>query len=492
MSEHEKEIHVASEKRGAAPAAKRLADVRGGTNKNLHVGIVGAGICGLVAAYELEQLGCTSIILEADKNHVGGRLRTFRFDDGSYVEAGAMRIPEEHHLTRSYVSELGLTLRPFIQSNPKAVIRLRGQTRRKEASGELGSLFTSDSGQRPNDADAVWQRTISDTLVALSAEEIADLYKNKPQTKKIRDLDQLSLVGFLSSQGINDHSIEYLAGIYGIEAALHISLTEHLREEHEGVWVEKFDEVVGGMDQLASALQNKIKGPVQSGAFVKSIDQSSSDVRIGYTQDNIEKSISVDCVVVTAPLPVVRSLHFSPKLSGKKHDAIRRIFYDSSTKVIARSSRRFWEEDDGIFGGGSFHDDLLGSVWYPNDNLDQDPVISAQSSAFLASYSWGQLARRVPNQRSQIVDALAELHPSLRDNPSQIKDLRFWSWDRFPLTQGAYAFFRPGEHTSLFRELLRPEGRIYFAGEHASLAHSWIQGAIESALHAVEQITQGA
>lgn len=492
MTTSEYAEQIGSEKLGAEPSIERLATVRRGANREQHIAIVGAGICGLVAAYELEALGFRTTILEADKTHVGGRVRTMRFDDGTYVEAGAMRIPAEHHLTRAYIAEMGLQLRPFVQSNSSAFIRLRGETRRKADTFELARHFRSPEGADPKDPDAVWEETVSKAVKALSEEELADLYRIYPQTEKIRSFDQLSLVGFLGAQGVSDRSIEYLAGVYGIEAALHISLTEHLREEHEAVWLEKFDEIVGGTDLLAFKLREKIKGNIHLGALVKSISQTQDEVSLGYTKDGVSSSLSADQVIVTAPLPIVRQIEFNPMLSGSKQDAIRRIFYDSSTKVIARTTRRFWEADDGIYGGGSHHDDVLGSVWYPNDNLDEDSTVSEKASAFLASYSWGQLARRVPSQRGQIVEALAELHPSLASDLSQITKLHVWSWDRYPLAQGAYAFFRPGEHSSLFRELVRSEGRVHLAGEHASLAHSWIQGAIESAIHTVKKISEGA
>ena len=75
---------------------------------------------GLVAAYELERRGHRVTILEADTRHIGGRARTLRFADGLYGEAGAMRIPTRHLLTRHYVREFGLPLRPFVYSNPQA------------------------------------------------------------------------------------------------------------------------------------------------------------------------------------------------------------------------------------------------------------------------------------------------------------------------------------------------------------------------------------
>jgi monoamine oxidase len=64
--------------------------------------IVGAGMAGLVAGYELANAGHDPVILEA-QNRVGGRIYTLRrFAPGLYAEAGAMRIPRVHDLTLGY------------------------------------------------------------------------------------------------------------------------------------------------------------------------------------------------------------------------------------------------------------------------------------------------------------------------------------------------------------------------------------------------------
>src|SRR5690349_2971112 len=105
---------------GAAVGERLFREVRAAAagELKLEVVIVGAGLAGLVAAYELEQRGHAVTILEADQAHVGGRARTLRFEDGLYGEAGAMRVPKRHLVTRQYLKQFGCELRPFVQSNP--------------------------------------------------------------------------------------------------------------------------------------------------------------------------------------------------------------------------------------------------------------------------------------------------------------------------------------------------------------------------------------
>ncbi|TMH64658.1 MAG: hypothetical protein E6H48_16535 [Betaproteobacteria bacterium] len=102
----------------AASALPALAAVPERRSK-LHVVIVGAGLACLVSAYELEKRG-HRVTSSRRLRHIGGRVRTLRFADGHYGEAGAMRIPKRHGLTRRYIAQFGLPLRSFVHSNDKA------------------------------------------------------------------------------------------------------------------------------------------------------------------------------------------------------------------------------------------------------------------------------------------------------------------------------------------------------------------------------------
>ena len=84
--------------------------------------ILGAGMAGLVAAYELTKLGHDVTVLEA-RTRPGGRVHTLRepFSDGLFAEEGAARIPENHDLTHKYVKEFALPLEPFYPSRLNAL-----------------------------------------------------------------------------------------------------------------------------------------------------------------------------------------------------------------------------------------------------------------------------------------------------------------------------------------------------------------------------------
>lgn len=108
----------------------------------------------------------------------------------------------------------------------------------------------------------------------------------------------------------------------------------------------------------------------------------------------------------------------------------------------------------------------------------------------LASYTWADDAERwaslPPRDRlEQALENIAAIHPQITQT---YEGGASYAWHDDPHAGGAFAMFEPGQQTRLYADIIRPEGRIHFAGEHASLAHAWIQGSIESGLRAASEI----
>ena len=103
-------------------------------------------------------------------------------------------------------------------------------------------------------------------------------------------------------------------------------------------------------------------------------------------KDNRLVRVEGDFILCTLPFPVVTRLEVEPAFSGAKQRAIRELSYDSATKVLAVTRRRFWEQEEGIFGGGTYTDLPTATTWYPSDNATaRDPKVSTAPAVFLAS-----------------------------------------------------------------------------------------------------------
>jgi monoamine oxidase len=109
------------------------------------------------------------------------------------------------------------------------------------------------------------------------------------------------------------------------------------------------------------------------------------------------------------------------------------------------------------------------------------------------SYLMGTSAQKVAalppaDQLNLAVRETERVFPGMRDNydGGVVK-----VWDDDPWARGAMAYLAPGEVRSLEPHIARPEGRIHFAGEHASSLRGWMQGALESSLRVVREINLG-
>jgi monoamine oxidase len=284
------------------------------------------------------------------------------------------------------------------------------------------------------------------------------------------------------------------AGLHLESVLTSAALTAFFHEELEEIWTRDLHGIEGGMDRLPHGIAARLETPPRMGCEVIAIEQDPSRGKAAaiYRQGGGEHREEGDFVLCTPPFPVLRTLAAAPSFSGAKQRAIRQLQYESATKVLAVTERRFWETDDGIYGGSTFTDLPSQATVYPSDNAEaRDPAVAGGPGVLLASFTWGKAAQvvdrlpaaaRAEFQMSQV----AKIHPQLNE-AGMVRGSVAWSWDEHPWARGGFAFPAPGQR-SLLRDAAAPEGRIHFAGEHCSLNHGWIQGALESALLAVRNM----
>jgi monoamine oxidase len=252
------------------------------------------------------------------------------------------------------------------------------------------------------------------------------------------------------------------------------------------------------------------------------------------------REFTADLAVVTIPFSSLRHVIVLPLMSYKKRRAVIELHYDSATKVLLEFSRRWWEftdQDwerdweselaaepgagggagvadageesqasqifeayfpvrprqlpaDHLFGGGSVTDNPNRFVYYPSH-----PVPGSAGGVVLASYSWADDAARWDSMEDAERYAYA-LRGLVAIHGERIR--RFFvggatqSWMRNPYAFGEAAVFTPWQLTQLHPHIPTPEGPVHFAGEHTSLKHAWVEGAIESAVRAALEVEAAA
>ncbi|HYU57997.1 MAG TPA: flavin monoamine oxidase family protein [Actinomycetota bacterium] len=486
---HEEEHELLEEGGGAelhadAVPADVLATAREGLARISEVPkrvvVVGAGIAGLVAAFELKRQGHDVLLLEAQQR-VGGRVHTCRnFAPGLYAEFGAMRIPRVHDLTLAYCDLFGLELRPFVMGNPKALVYLNGERMTMaEADTHPERLpFELAEHERGRTWTDLWNEATREVIERYRREGPAAL------EAIVADFDQYSIREFLELRGFSEGAIE----LYGVmsfrENNMNAAVIEQLREI-VGRAFEDMQEITGGFDRLPNAFYAELKQNIRFGANVHALEQDERSVTVHYKTEAGRFSERADHVVLAVPFGILRDLETTPAFSREKQKAIRELNYNPSTKILFQTRTRFWEESDGIVGGTTTTDLPIRRICYPSHADPDEP-----RGTLLASYTWGQDALRwgamdEETRLEEAIEDVAKVHPEVRE---EYEIGATHSWYEDPWARGAFALFEPEQESRLQADIVRPEGRIHFAGEHCSLWHAWIQGALESGIRAARAI----
>ena len=266
--------------------------------------IVGAGVAGLVAGYELKRAGHNPVILEGQQR-VGGRVYTLRqpFTEGLYAEVGAMRIPRAHVLTLEYIAKFDLKTNDFTMDNPNAYYYIGGQKIRiaeGNANPDLLGFDVSDQ-EKGQTAGKLWMKTIRPLL------ELLDKGGEAAWDEIVSRYDQYSTREFLEANGWSEGAIEMYGLIANQEAVMNSSFLEVFRED-SGNYYTNMVEIQGGTDRLPHAFLPELKDNIRFGAKMIAIDQSPDDVTIHYQTPTGRFKETGDYAIITVPFPVLRHI----------------------------------------------------------------------------------------------------------------------------------------------------------------------------------------
>jgi monoamine oxidase len=461
-----------------APGRLNPAPPRGKAPKKVIV--VGAGLAGLCAAYELSVLGHDVTVLEAQARP-GGRLQTLRspFADGLYAEAGASRIPTSHDLTLGYARLFGLTLVPFGPADAPSIRHAYGQ----RTIVVPGDPFEWPAGI-PEDQRSLTPNEARRRYIDALANEIADPFSADWLPRLLRQYDGLTRDEYLRAQGVPDATLHMMnlgstpvARLRSFLDVLHeVAVNRELRRRSSTVDYQLL-KIDGGNDRLAHAFASALPGPIRYRCAVYRIEHSARGARVIFAN---RESAHADYVVCAIPFSTLRNVEFSPPLSPSKRAAIMELPYHSATRVYLQSRTRYWMTE----GLSGFADtDYPMEVW---DATYGQPGTRGILMLFLQGPKARDIGEESEAEQLRFgLKALDAVYPGVRENYERgyVK-----VWDHDPWARGAVAYLRPGQVLSVEPHIARPEGRIHFAGEHASSLRGWMQGAFESGRRATTEI----
>lgn len=485
------------------------------TRRRRRVVVLGAGLSGLAAAYELKKAAPSlDVVVLEGQSRVGGRVLTARkdstgapFADGLHVELGAHRIPSNHDRTLGYIAELGLGSQvvPFRSELPGGIpsrqkLVLRGTP---FYSGEaLPDVLELTPEERADIYARYWdyeyrfvrgeRPPVGDNLlghISVPSFAASDWPYGDSDVAAVDAWNAVTLDDFLTGNGASADWLRFYKAENGSEPSEMAALPWLAQDVLNAEW---FDTLYlqGGLDQIAEGLAQRLSGagvPVLRRHEILALAQGRSSASIRY-RDPSGSVRSLDAARIVCALPFsamrFRGVDISrAALSPQKRYWINNLSMVASSRVALQMSTRFWN-DEGLEGLQLVGTDTgLERIWH---STNTQPAVSG----ILQSYTQAANARAVPASgtldwfAAELADVFPQVpHPGGWNGRGAAK---LWHLD--PWVRGAWSSPSPGQFVQGFRVWGRPEGRIHFAGEHTSLFAGWMQGALESGQRAAGEV----
>ena len=475
-----------------------------GAPKGTKILILGAGMAGLVGAYELRRAGYDVQVLEFNMRaggrswtlrggdeytELGGAKQTVGFEKGNYINPGPWRIPYHHHGVLDYAKRLRVPLEPFTQVNYNAYLH--------------SSKAYGGKPQRFRHVQADFNGHVSELLAkAVNKNALDDSLTKEDRDKLLESMQRWGALDKSYRYGATDDSSKRRG--YDVSPGgglmpspqystplefgglLKSGLWNYLPIGHEEEFHTAIFQPVGGMDQIAQAVYREVADRVQLGARVTAIDQNDQGVTVTYTDTaagGTVRTAKADWCLCTIPLSILSQIDI--KVSDKMHAAIEAVPYEACVKVGLEFKRRFWEQDELIYGGISFTNLPITLIGYPATGYG-----SPGKGVLLGGYIWGpnayEFTSRPPEERVALaLQYGAQIHPQY---PKEFDNGVSVGWHRVPWTNGCFGSWTDAKRETHYRNLCQIDGRIVLAGEHASLIPGWQEGAVLSSHDAISRL----
>jgi monoamine oxidase len=479
--------------------------------------VAGAGITGLCCAYELMKAGHHVTVLEASGRY-GGHVFTGRdgLSDGLYADYGADHITKPgYERFFEYVSEFGLETIPYPNAegsehtyDKDKLTVIDGKVYRAEQFKD--PVVLKGFGFNEREVAFLSQHAMHE-LPAFFVRKYVDKFTDpfQPFGVGYDELDKVSIASVYAKEGASAAALRFLGGkhtnalyslwrlslMYSRGIPLSEGETFHLRE---------------GNEQLPIAFAKRLESRVRLNHPVTAIRHSPTGVSVSCHPYGAKEAVTMaaDVLVNCITLPVFSGIPITPVLSPAKQYVVDHLKYSSHPFYVFEATSKFWL-DDGIPSiNMEFEDPLISSIW-----LASEPSKGTEEGAWRSSSDEGRgrspsegsnsvagrSSNRVETNRvilkafgpsgfppEQVLAAFRKVYPGKKD--TIVKALTHdWSKDKYaPVCE--MEPFAIGEMHKFWPEILRPDGRIYFAGTYADNMSRGMESCLRSAQRVAKEI----
>jgi monoamine oxidase len=462
------------------PAAARAASPA----RDASVVVVGGGLAGLAAAWQLAREGVAARLFEASPR-VGGRCLSERraFDAGQVAERGGELIDTAHDDLIDLALVLGLSLDDLHAATPKGTESAYWITGRRYTESQAATDFTKLWPALARDA-----RSLGDELPTFAR-----------FTPAQQALDRMSAREWLATRvpgGLPSPLARLLANAYVEELGAEldecsaVTVIDLLRDSPRDR-VSPYEEsdqryhVRGGNDLVVQRMAESLGDRIETGArLVALVRRPDERYRLTLARNEARRDIDADHVILAMPFTLLSDADLANAgFRPRKLQAIRELGMGRNTKLQLQFADRAWLAQRG--NGETRVENAYQVSWEVTRGQQGTPGI-------LNFYSGGATAVKAgdgtPEDRArEALLELAHLYPGIgaRWNSRVIRN----PWDRYPWSRGSYSLIRPGQYTAFHGIEHLPEGRVRFAGEQSSAEwYGYMNGAVESGLRAAREV----
>ncbi|MFI6324002.1 flavin monoamine oxidase family protein [Nonomuraea sp. NPDC050556] len=449
--------------------------------------ILGAGVSGLVAAYELGKAGYDCTLLEA-RARAGGRNLTLRggdrleeangpsqdvkFGEGVYFNAGPGRIAP-WMVTMDYCRELGIPIETFVNNNAAAYVHTNGQTVRARTARADMYGYVAELLAKVTHAGALDRKLTKD-----DQERLLEFLRRFGDLGPKLDYEGSTRRGFTKFPDIGTGTP--LDGPQTLRDVLAAGVGRSITNDFGYDQATPMFQPVGGMDAIVNALVEKVGADrIRTGVQINRITNLQDGVEVTWNGGSLKADY---CIAALPPHVLARIPH---NLGAEITTALRTPQPVAAGKIGLEYGRRWWELEDRIYGGVTETDLDITHIWYPSHGYHaRTGLIVGYYASEKNAELYGALTPEDRKRRALTQGKKIHGEKYRQDVLSSVSI----AWERQAHIGGGWV--RWPDFDSSFTLLQRPAGRVYFTGDWLTHLIAWQAGAMESARSAVTQLHQ--
>lgn len=442
--------------------------------------VVGAGLAGLAATYELHEAGVDVQLIE-QSNRAGGRVKTIRghFADDAWVDVGGQTTGALYANFFFYATRLGLPFekQEVVTERPDVLLHLQenlysAAQLRQDPSAWPIALHDHERPLAPF-------RLLSHYLGPI-AQEIGAV--ENVLNPEFVHYDQLSLQQLLQELGASKAAIRQIDHTLNYNSVDTVSALSALRDSVRALHMRGGQalNLENGNQSLPDAFAAHLGEKVQYGCTLKGVRQTDGGLSLQVETNGEHDTLYADRIIIAIPFTALRKLRFDPGLSKARQKIIEELPYTQIVQAYLQSRTRFWEADTPV--AAIVSDGPLERLFNASQRMKEGRGLLVN---WVNGTGTAAIGGRDPDEHlSRVLKEVYAIWPQSRD---QIETTLTNNWSN-SYVQGAYAHYAPGQMATFAAEIPKPIGRIHFAGEHTELVAPGMEGALTSGKRAAAEI----